>query len=97
MPCLLGCLALLFPRIILLLVAIFSDYLGRAYDNMIWPILGFFFLPLTTLAYAFAVNQTGGHVNGFYLVVVVVAVLVDLGMLGGGGTIGRHKYRTPPR
>jgi hypothetical protein len=93
MGCLLGCFALLTPRIVLLLVAIFTDYLSRAYDNMIWPILGFFFLPLTTLAYAFAVNQTGGNVSGFYLVIVVLAVLVDLGMIGGGGW-GSKRYRS---
>ncbi len=42
-----------------------------------------FFIPLTALAYAFAVNSNGS-VTGFYLVLVVVAVLVDLGLIGGG-------------
>ena len=41
-------------------------------------------MPLTTLAYAFAINANGS-VNGIYLVVVVIAVLIDLGSLGGGG------------
>lgn len=82
------------PRIVLVLVWLFSDYLNRAYDMWIWPVLGFIFLPLTTLAYAFAHNQTGGNVSGFYLVILVVAVLMDLGMLGGGGKFGRKRYRT---
>ena len=94
MPCFLGCLAILTPRIVLVLVWLFSDYLGRAYDSLLWPVLGFIFMPLTTLAYAFAHNQTGGSINGFYLVVVVVAVLIDLGSLGGGGTLGGKRYRT---
>lgn len=83
MPCLLGVLALVFPRLMLVLVWFFSDYLGRAYDTVLWPLLGFFFLPLTTLAWAFAVNSTGGSVSGGYLALVVIAVVVDLGLVGG--------------
>jgi hypothetical protein len=84
MPCLLGVIALAFPRLMLVLVWFFSDYLGRAYETVLWPLLGFFFLPLTTLAWAFAVNSTGGAVSGGYLALVVVAVVVDLGLVGGG-------------
>ena len=50
MPCLVGCLALFFPRVAIILVVIFSDYLGRAYDGIFWPLVGFIFMPLTTLA-----------------------------------------------
>ncbi|MEZ6192396.1 MAG: hypothetical protein R3C45_14060 [Phycisphaerales bacterium] len=89
MPCLLAALALAFPRMVLVLVWLFSDYLGRAYDSVLWPLAGFIFLPLTTLAYAFAMNSNAGSVSGFYLVVVVLAVLIDLGMLGGSGKAGR--------
>jgi hypothetical protein len=91
MPCFLGCLALFFPRLAIVLVWLFSNYLGRAYETVLWPLLGFFFLPLTTLAYAWAVNWNGS-VTGIYLVVVVLAVLIDLGLLGGGADSGRRKY-----
>lgn len=84
MALLLGCLAIFAPRVVIILVLIFSDYIGNAYETWIWPLLGFFFLPLTTLAYAWAINSTG-EVKGLHLVVVIIAVLVDLGMLGGGG------------
>lgn len=84
MPCLIGCLALFMPRLAIILVAIFSDYLGKAYDSVVWPILGFFFLPLTTLAYAWAWHQGDGQVGGIGLVAVILAVLIDLGLLGTG-------------
>ena len=91
MPCFMGCLALFFPRLAIVLVWLFSDYLGRAYETVAWPLLGFFFLPLTTLAYAWAIN-TKGTVTGIHLAVVVVAVLIDLGLLGGGADSGRRRY-----
>ena len=42
MPCLLLILALMLPRLTLVLVWLFSHYLNRAYHTAIWPILGFF-------------------------------------------------------
>ena len=90
MPCLIGCIALGTPRLAIVLVMIFSDFIGRAYDTVVWPLLGFFFLPLTTLAYAWAINANGS-VSGKYLVVVVIAVLLDLGFLGGSETARRSR------
>ena len=83
MPFALGCLALAMPRFTIVLVVIFSDYIGRAYETTLWPLLGFFFMPLTTLAYAWAIHSNG-DVSGFALVVVVIAVLFDLGLIGAG-------------
>jgi len=82
MPCCVGCIALFAPRLAIVLVWLLSDYLSRAYEGWIWPALGFIFLPLTTLAYAFAINSRGS-VDGGYLVLVIVAVLLDLGLIGG--------------
>ena len=93
MPCLLALLALVFPRLVIVLVVIFSDYLGDAYETTVWPLLGFFFLPLTTLAYAFGYHENNGSISGFYLVLVIVAVLIDLGMIGGGGKASRWRRK----
>jgi hypothetical protein len=65
----------------LLLVWLFTEYLS-VYQTKFWPFMGFFFMPLTTLAYAFALHQGGGSMTGFGIGVVVVAVLVDLGLIG---------------
>jgi hypothetical protein len=70
------------PRFAIVLVVVFSDYIGQAYQTVLWPFLGFLFMPLTTLAYAFAINSRGS-VEGFQLAVVVIAVLIDLGVIGG--------------
>ncbi len=83
MGCLIGCIALGTPRLAIVFVVIFSDYIGRAFETNVWPLLGFLFMPTTTLAYAWAVNSNG-TVTGGYLVVVVIGVLIDLGLVGAG-------------
>jgi hypothetical protein len=82
MPFVVGCLALMAPRFAIVIVVVFSDYIGRAYETVLWPFLGFLFLPLTTLAYAWAINSRGS-VEGLQLVVLIIAVLLDLGVVGG--------------
>ena len=89
MHCLVGCLALFTPRIALICVWLFSDLLGRAYDTILWPVLGFLFMPLTTLAYAWSVREAGS-VQGWYYVLMTLAVLIDLGLIGSGAR-GREK------
>jgi hypothetical protein len=83
MPCLLLIIFLAFPRIVLVLLFLFSNYLDRAYHGVILPLLGFLFLPLTTLAYAWMAN-TGQPTTGVNLLILIVAVVIDLGGLGGG-------------
>jgi len=79
------------PRFVLALVFLFSGFLGRAYDTFLWPLLGFFFLPLTTLAYAAAINWNGS-VSGGYFFMVLVAALIDVGAVGGNGWQRLHRH-----
>ena len=90
MHCLVGCIALAAPRFAIVLVVIFSNFIGRAYETIFWPFIGFLFMPLTTLAYAWAIN-TRGSVAGLHLAVVVLAVLMDLGLVGGGAASRRRR------
>ncbi len=88
MGCVLSLIAALAPRAVLAYLYLTSDYIGRAFDSFVWPVLGFFFMPCTALAYAWAINE-GGAIEGPYLVVLVIAVLLDVGVLG----IGSRKRR----
>ena len=83
MPCLLLILVLAFPRLVLVLMFLLSDYLQRAYHGLLLPLLGFFFLPLTTITYAWIVNSHK-PLDGAYLLILIVAVLIDAGGIGGG-------------
>jgi hypothetical protein len=83
MPCLLLIVVLAFPRLGLLLLFFLTHYLDRAFHSFLLLILGFVFLPLTTLAYAWMINS-GLPVQGINLLILLVAALIDLGGLGGG-------------
>ncbi|MBL8963898.1 MAG: hypothetical protein KF787_13345 [Phycisphaeraceae bacterium] len=83
MGCLLAAIALMFPRLVIIILVIAGDYMSRAYETTIWPILGFVFLPYTTLAYAICQNE-GGGIQGWWIALLVLAILSDLGCWSGG-------------
>jgi hypothetical protein len=91
-PCCLLILVLLFPRVALALLFFFTQYLARPFaHNLLLLVLGFIFLPLTTLVYAWMFHQ-GMPTEGINLLWLFIAVLVDLGMLGGG--YSHHRSRS---
>ena len=83
MPCLLLIAVVGFPRVAMGLLFLFTTYLQHAYHNILIPALGFVFLPLTTLAYAWMANNHQ-PIAGLNALILVVAVVVDAGGLGGG-------------
>ncbi len=92
MPCLLLILVLAFPRVVFVLLFLLSDYLQRVYHNLIILLIGFLFLPLTTLAYAWIVNNHQQPTDTFNFIILVLAVVIDLGGLGGGEWHRRSRY-----
>jgi hypothetical protein len=89
MGCLLAVLGLITPRLIIIILWIFTSYIGRAIDGALWSILGFIFLPTTTLMYAVAQNSFDG-LEGWGLVVFILGILVDFGVIGGGARASRQ-------
>lgn len=70
--------ALLFfgPRLAILVWWIFSPlYIGAAFDTWFWPLLGFIFLPWTTLMYL--IVYPGGLV-GFDWIILGLGVFADI-------------------
>ena len=84
-----GCLVILFalisPRLALVFTWLLSGVLGRAYDDWWLPVLGFFLLPWTTLAYAWMWDAGTNEVAGFEWFVVILAFLADLSSYVGSG------------
>ena len=79
MGCFVALLALLSPRLALFALWLFSDVLGDAFESWLVPLLGFFLLPWTTLAYAVMWVSGGDRVYGFEWFIVILAFLIDLG------------------
>ena len=78
MGCFVALFALISPRLALFFVWLFSDWLSRAFDSWVIPLIGFFLLPWTTLAYAAMYMLGTNDVTGFEWFIVILAFLVDL-------------------
>jgi len=88
MGCLLVLVALVTPRFVMVFLWLFSDYLNQAFTSGWWGVLGFFFLPTTSISYAIAKNEftaAGGGIEAAGIIVIVIGVAVDLGLIGGSG------------
>jgi hypothetical protein len=90
MPCLIPIFAVFFPRIVMIVIAIFTNWFNEAFDSKIWPLLGFLFMPFTTLAYMAAMLNNNHSASGGWLALVIVAAVVDL---GGQGRSARRRRR----
>jgi hypothetical protein len=88
MPVLLGFFALFVPRLVLLGLWFFSGWFRGMFDTLLWPILGFIFLPTTLLWYSVVQHWFGGQWTLWPIVGLVVALMLDVGQ-------GRGRSRTP--
>jgi len=79
MGCFVALFALISPRLALFAILLFSDWIGRAFDGWLLPVLGFFLLPWTTLAYTVMWVSGGRGVEGFEWFVVILGFAFDLG------------------
>lgn len=78
MPCLLAILALFVPRLVIVLVWLFSNWFDAVFETLLWPVLGFVFLPTTMLWYSVVVNVYDGVWSVVPVAGAVIAVLIDL-------------------
>jgi hypothetical protein len=92
MPCLLVILMVSFPRLVLVCMWLLTTILQRAYHGMLIPLLGFFFLPITTIAYAWMATHDM-PLEGVNIFILIVAVLLDAGSHGGAGYSRRIQRR----
>jgi len=79
MPCLAALLALITPRLLIVVLWFLTTWFAGIFDTILWPILGFVFLPTTLLWYSAVHNWFGGVWTLVPIVGVVLAVLIDLG------------------
>jgi hypothetical protein len=90
MGCIFVLIAVLSPRLAVLLMWIFTPWVDRAFGPVIWPILGILFLPLTTLMYVILWNTNGYGVDGWEWLFVILALFGDV-VSHAGGALGRQR------
>lgn len=89
MCCWLAVLAMVGPRVTIILWWFLKpSYFSSTFTTILWPLLGFLFLPWVTLIYLLVAP---GGINGFDLIWLGVALIVDLSAYGG--SIYNHKNR----
>jgi hypothetical protein len=91
MPCLFVIIASFFPRVALIVIALMTSWFSSAFNTRIWPILGFLFMPYTTLIYMAAMLNNHHTLSGFWLALVIVAVFCDLSTHGGSTRVWRRR------
>lgn len=89
-----GCFAIFlgaaFPRLTLVLIWLFSNYIERAFNgNWILPLAGLVLLPYTTLAYVL-VYWFSGPVYGFGWAFVVLGLFFDIASYASAGQARRQ-------
>jgi hypothetical protein len=75
--CLIAILAAFAPRVVIILAWLFSDRWDLVWDTWIWPLLGFIFLPYTTIMYVLVWNIATG-VSGWDWLWIGLGVLLDI-------------------
>jgi len=78
MPAFILLVALFIPRVILFLLWLMTTWFVGVFNSALWPLVGFFFLPLTTLWYSVVVKFFGGEWGIVPIIGGVIAVLIDL-------------------
>lgn len=89
MPCIFALLAIAFPRVAIILLYLFTNFFTHVYHGIIIPVLGFLFLPLTLIVYTYLLN-IHSPLGTPQLIFLLIAVIVDLGLIRGG-TVQRRR------
>ena len=83
MPCLFAVFALVTPRLVVALLYFFSRWFAGMFDSILWPILGFIFLPTTLLWYTAVQHWFNGQWTLWPVVGLVLALMIDISPAGG--------------
>jgi hypothetical protein len=78
MPCFVTIIALITPRLAIVLLWLFSGWFAGIFSTALWPVLGFFFLPTTLLWFTAVHHWWGGQWSLWPIVGLVIALMIDV-------------------
>jgi len=78
MPCLFALFALVTPRLLIVVLWLFSNWFKGLFSTALWPILGFIFLPTTFVWYTAVQHWWHGQWSLWPVVGLVIALMIDI-------------------
>jgi hypothetical protein len=78
MPCLLLLIALITPRLLIVLLWLFTTWFRGVFTIALWPVLGFIFLPTTLIWYTAVQHWFDGQWTLWPVVGLVIALAIDV-------------------
>jgi hypothetical protein len=89
MPCLFALLALAAPRFVVAILWFATQWFRGIFPTVLWPVVGFIFLPTTLLWYTGVQHWFGGQWTLWPVVGLVIALGIDV------SPATRAKHRRP--
>ena len=89
MPLILLLLALFVPRLVIFLLWLLTTWFNGVFPNAVIGLLGFLILPYVTLWYSIVIHWFGGQWGPLQIVVLIIALLADIGPAGGWNSRSR--------
>jgi hypothetical protein len=83
MPCLFALFALLTPRLLVVVLWLFTRWFEGVFSSVLWLVLGLIFLPTTLLWYTAVQHWFAGQWSFWPVVGMVVALAIDVSPAGG--------------
>ncbi len=78
MPLFVIILGVIFPRGIILLLWVFTNWFNGLFGNFVFPAIGFIFAPYTLLWFSAVQNWYGGTWELFQIAILVLALVADI-------------------
>ena len=86
MGCILTIVGLALPRVLMFFLWLLTNWFSQAFDSVFWPVVGFLFMPYTTLAYMAAMLNNDHTLSGWWIGLLILGVLADGNSTRGGKT-----------
>jgi hypothetical protein len=83
MSCLAVLFALLTPRLVVVVLWFSTHWFDGVFTSLLWPLLGFVFLPTTLLWYVAVQHWFGGTWTFWPVVGLVIALAIDVSPASG--------------
>ena len=92
MGCLLLVLVIISPRLAMLLLWLVTDWVDRAFNGWVIPVLGIIFLPWTTILYTVGYVMSGDAAAPWGILGIFIGLFLDVALHVRSATMSRARY-----